>query len=131
IAARKVVPLLQALRKDDDVGAVVLHVNSPGGSVVASDLIWREVEQMQQIKPVVASFEDVAASGGYYFAAPAAEILARPGTLTGSIGVFGGKLVAGEGMRRLGVHTQLVSAAPNANLFSASRPFTEAQRTRF
>ena len=131
IAARKVVPLLQALRKDDDVGAVVLHVNSPGGSVVASDLIWREVEQMQQIKPVVASFEDVAASGGYYFAAPAAEILARPGTLTGSIGVFGGKLVAGEGMRRLGVHTQLVSAAPNANLFSLSRPFTEAQRTRF
>lgn len=131
IAARKVVPLLQELRKDDQVGAVVLHINSPGGSVLASDLIWREVEQMQQIKPVVASFEDVAASGGYYLAAPAAEIVARPGTLTGSIGVFGGKLVAGEGMRRLGVHTQPVSAAPNANLFSASRPFTESQRQRF
>lgn len=131
IAARKVVPLLQALRKDDDVGAVVLHVNSPGGSVLASDLIWREVEQLQQIKPVVASFEDVAASGGYYLAAPAAEILARPGTLTGSIGVFGGKLVAGEGMRKLGVHTQAISAAPNANLFSPSRPFTDAQRSRF
>lgn len=131
IAARKVVPLLEQLRKDEDVHAVVLHVNSPGGSVLASDLIWREVEQLRRAKPVVACFEDVAASGGYYLSAPASEIIARPGTLTGSIGVFGGKLVAGEGLRRMGVHTQEITASPNANLFSPSKPFTEAQRARF
>jgi len=131
IRARQVVPLLRHLRDNDDVEAVVLHINSPGGSALASDIIWREVDLLRREKPVVASFEDVAASGGYYLAAPAVEIIARPGTLTGSIGVFGGKLVMGRAMRQLGVHTQVVSSSPNANLFSASRPFTEDQRTRF
>lgn len=131
IAARDVVPLLRALRKDDDVGAVVLHVNSPGGSALASDLIWREVDELARAKPVIAAFEDVAASGGYYLAAPAAEILVRPGTLTGSIGVFGGKLVAAEGLQKVGVNTREILAAPNANLFSAGRRFTPDQRERF
>jgi protease-4 len=131
IRARKIVPLLADLRKNDNVGAVVLHINSGGGSALASDLMWREVEQIQQVKPVVAIFEDVSASGGYYLAAPAAEIMARPGTLTGSIGVFGGKILAGEGMRKVGVHTQEISAAPNANLYSPSKPFSDAQRGRF
>ncbi|HHO52647.1 MAG TPA: hypothetical protein ENK18_17695 [Deltaproteobacteria bacterium] len=131
IAARKVGPILRALREDDDVGAVVLHINSPGGSALASDLIWREVDELSKIKPVVASFEDTAASGGYYIAAPAAEILVRPGTLTGSIGVFGGKLVLAEGLRRVGVHSREVLGAPNANLFSAAHHFSEPQRVRF
>jgi len=131
IRARKVVPVLAALRKDDNVGAVVLHINSGGGSALASDLMWREVEQLQKVKPVVAVFEDVSASGGYYLAAPAGEIMARPGTLTGSIGVFGGKIVAGEGLRKVGVHTQEITAAPNANLYSPSKPFTDPQRVRF
>ncbi len=131
IRARKVVPLIKQLREDDKVGAVVLHVDSPGGSALASDLIWREVDQLRQAKPVVAAFEDVAASGGYYLAAPAAEIILRPATLTGSIGVFGGKLVMAEGLRKVGVHTQEVLGAPNANLFSSSRHFTDEQRTRF
>jgi protease-4 len=131
IASRKVVPILERLRKDDRVGAVVLHVDSGGGSALASDLLWREVDQLRKLKPVVASFEGVAASGGFYLAAPANVILARPGTLTGSIGVFGGKLVMGEGLRRVGVHTQEVSAAPNATLFSASHPFSPEQRGRF
>ena len=131
IRARKIVPLLAELRKNDDVGAVVLHINSGGGSALASDLMWREVEQIQRVKPVVALFEDVSASGGYYLAAPAAEIMARPGTLTGSIGVFGGKILAGEGLRKVGIHTQEISAAPNANLYSPSKPFTDAQRGRF
>jgi ClpP class serine protease len=73
----------------------------------------------------------VAASGGFYLAAPAAEIIARPATLTGSIGVFGGKLVVGEGLRRLGIHTQEITDAPNANLYSATRPFSDDQRVRF
>ncbi|MBW1877128.1 MAG: S49 family peptidase [Deltaproteobacteria bacterium] len=131
IRARQVVPLLRHLRDNEDIEAVVLHINSPGGSALASDIIWREVDLLRREKPVVASFEDVAASGGYYLAAPAVEIIARPGTLTGSIGVFGGKLVMGRAMRQLGVHTQGISSSPNANLFSASRPFTDDQRTRF
>ncbi|MEZ4321356.1 MAG: signal peptide peptidase SppA [Myxococcota bacterium] len=131
IRARTVVPILEELRKDDSVKAVVLHVNSGGGSALASDLMWREVEQLRRRKPVVASFEDVAASGGYYLAAPAAEIFARPATLTGSIGVFGGKLVVGEALRKVGVSTQPVLAAPNAALFTATRRFTDAQRDRF
>ncbi|MEN0067565.1 MAG: S49 family peptidase, partial [Myxococcota bacterium] len=131
IAARDVVPMLRGLRKDDRVGAVVLHVNSGGGSALASDLMWREVDELARTKPVVAAFEDTAASGGYYLAAPAAEILVRPGTLTGSIGVFGGKVVAAGGLSKLGIHTREILAAPNANLFSAGRGFTPAQRVRF
>ncbi len=131
IRARTVAPILKELREDDDVKAVVLHVNSPGGSALASDIIWREVDQLGREKPVVACFEDVAASGGYYLSAPARAIFARPGTLTGSIGVFGGKLVAAEALRKVGVNTQPVTAAPNANLFSASKRFTDAQRVRF
>jgi protease-4 len=113
------------------VRAVVLHVNSPGGSALASDLLWREVVKLAAEKPVIAAFEDVSASGGYYLAAPAAEIIARPSTLTGSIGVFGGKLVVGEGLRKLGVFNQPITAGPNAVLFSPARPFTPDQRKRF
>jgi len=131
VGARQVVPVLRQLEEDDEVAAVVLHVASPGGSAVASDLMWREVDRLRRAKPVVAAFEDVAASGGFYLSAPAQEIWARPATLTGSIGVFGGKLVVGEGMRRVGVHTQAVLGAPNANLFAPSKPFTDGQRTRF
>jgi len=131
IRARTVVPILEELRKDDSVSAVVLHVNSGGGSALASDLMWREVEQLRRKKPVVACFEDVAASGGYYLAAPAAEIFARPATLTGSIGVFGGKLVVADALRKLGISSQPVLAAPNATLFSATRRFTDPQRARF
>jgi protease-4 len=131
IQARTVVPLLRALRKDEGVAAVVLNVNSPGGHALASDLMWHEVEALVQEKPVVACFEDVSASGGFYLAAPASEILVRPGTITGSIGVVGGKLVAGKGLRHLGVHVHEVAAAPNANLFSPNRRFTDVQRVRF
>ncbi len=131
IRARHVVEMLRAIREDDDIKAVVLHVNSPGGNALASDLMWREVDEMAKEKAVVACFEDVAASGGFYLAAPAREIIARPNTLTGSIGVFGGKLVMGEGMRKLGVNTQAIVSAPNANLFTPSRPFTDQQRDRF
>jgi protease-4 len=131
VGAKQVVPLLQQLEDDDDVAAVVLHVASPGGSAVASDLMWRRVDQLRRAKPVVACFEDVAASGGFYLSAPAQQIVARPGTLTGSRGVFGGTLVVGEGLRKAGVHTQAVLGAPHAAMYTASRPFTDAQRKRF
>ena len=131
IHGRKVASLLRDLKEMDSISAIVLNVNSPGGSAVASDLIWREVEQMGLEKPVVAVFDDVAASGGYYLSAPAAEIIARHGTLTGSIGVFGGKLVLGGLMRKVGVHSHAFTAATHANYFSPNQKFNDHQRKRF
>jgi protease-4 len=131
IRSRSVVPLIRQLREDDSIAAVVLHVNSPGGSALASDLIWREVDQLREVKPVVACYEDVSASGGVYLSAPATEIVVRPGTLTGSIGVVGGKLVVADGLRKLGVHSQRIDGAPNATVFSSTRRFTPEQRVRF
>ncbi len=131
IAARPAVRALDALAEDDDVAAVVLDIRSPGGSATASDVIWRAVERLGRRKPVVAVLGDVAASGGYYIAVGAAEILTGPNTLTGSIGVVGGKLVVGEAFGRLGVHTELILAAPGASTFSAETPFDPEQRERF
>jgi protease-4 len=131
IAARPVSKALDKLAEDDNVAAVVLAIRSPGGSATASDVIWRAVERLGRRKPVVAVFGDVAASGGYYIAAPAAEILVAPNTLTGSIGVVGGKLVVGDALARQGIHTELVLGAPGASYFSAETPFDDVQRVRF
>jgi protease IV len=131
IEAERVVPALDALREDERVKAVVLYVNSPGGSALASDLIARAVVRLQEAKPVISVFGDTAASGGYYIAAPSAELIAQEGTLTGSIGVVGGKLVFGEGAGRLGVSTEAITAGPNATIFSPWEPFTPQQRVRF
>ncbi len=131
IEAERVVPALEALREDDCVKAVVLYVDSPGGSALASDLIARSVVRLQAAKPVISVFGDVAASGGYYIAAPSAELIAQEGTLTGSIGVVGGKLVYGEAAERLGVSSEAIVAGPNATIFSPWEPFTPAQRARF
>lgn len=131
IHARSAVKVIDALHDNDKVKAVVLHVNSPGGNAVASDLIWRAVQRLREEKPVVACYSDVSASGGVYLSAAANHIFSREGTLTGSIGVFGGKLVLGGAMRRVGVHSQSLSALPNATLFSATRTFTRPQRERF
>ena len=131
MSAVQVLPHLEKLREDAEVAGVVLSVSSPGGSAIASDRMWREVDLLRRAKPVVACFEDVAASGGYYLSAPAQHIVARRTTLTGSIGVFGGKLVMADGLRQAGVHHQQVLAGPNAAMFSPSEPFTPSQRVRF
>ncbi len=89
IGSDKISRELRKLRRDDKIKAVVFRINSPGGSALASDVIWREVELLSQVKPVVVSMGDVAASGGYYIAAAADSIIAQPNTITGSIGVFG------------------------------------------
>ena len=113
---------------DDDVKAVVLRVNSPGGSVNASETIWREVGRIRAAgKPVVASMGAVAASGGYYIAMAADVIIANPATITGSIGVLTGKLVAQELKHRLGVGSGVVRTNDNADAWSVNVPFTEAQ----
>ncbi|MFZ5478138.1 MAG: S49 family peptidase [Myxococcota bacterium] len=131
IAARPVCKALEELAEDDEVAGAVLAIKSPGGSATASDLVWRAVQKLQEKKPVVAVFGDVAASGGYYIAAPAAEIIARANTLTGSIGVVGGKLVVGAALARLGVHTEHVLGAPHADYLSAEVPFDDVGRARF
>ncbi len=121
---------LDAARRDPRVAAVVLHVDSPGGSAPASDLIWRAVVRLREQKPVVACFDDVAASGGYYLACAAHKIVAQPGTLTGSIGVVAGKMNLGGLLERLGVHTETLTRGPAAAMFSATRGFSDEERRR-
>ncbi len=131
IAVEEVVAALDALREDDTVRAAVLAVESPGGSALAADLIWRAVDRLAAAKPVVAAYGDVAASGGVYIAAPARKVFARASSLTGSVGVVGGKLVVGEASRRLGVHREAVGDAPHALAFTAARRFTDSERATF
>ena len=122
---------LRAALADDAVKAVVLHIDSPGGSAVASDTIWREVCRVKESgRPVVVSMGGLAASGGYYIAAPADVIVALPGTLTGSIGVFGGKFVVTELLERAGITSAEVDQGAHAGMFSARRGFSEDERER-
>jgi protease IV len=115
---------------DDDVSAVVLRVDSPGGSVTGSETIWREVVRLREAgKPVVASMGAVAASGGYYVSMAADAIVANAGTLTGSIGVITGKFIARDLKERLGIGSDSVRTNANANAWSANAPFTDEQRT--
>jgi len=122
---------LRAATKDEHVRAVVLHIDSPGGSVVASDTIWREVCRVRDAgKPLVVSMGATAASGGYYIACPADVIVALPCTLTGSIGVFGGKMVVRELFDRVGLNTGAVSHGARSLMFSSRRGFSDDERER-
>jgi protease-4 len=122
---------LRAAAADDDVAAVVLRVDSPGGSVTGSETIWREVGRVRKGgKPVVASMGAVAASGGYYVAMGADAIVANPGTITGSIGVVTGKLVARDLKQRLGVGSDAVRTNANADAWSVDERFTPEQHAR-
>ena len=123
---------LRAAHDNDRARAVVMRVESPGGSAVASEVIWREVWRLREAdKPVIVSMGDVAASGGYYIACPAEVIVALPATLTGSIGVLGGKLVVDSLLERLGVSTGTVQQGAHALMYSARRSFSEDERARF
>jgi protease IV len=125
---------LRAAAADDGARAVVLRVNSPGGSYTASDVIWREVVRLRAAgKPVVVSMGDVAASGGYFISAPADVIVTQPGTITGSIGVFMGKPVLRELFGRIGLAADTIADGPGADgatMFSSSRPFSDAEWER-
>ena len=122
---------LRSARSDERVRAVLLRVNSPGGSAVASDTIWREVVRIRAAgKPVVVSMSDVAASGGYYIAMAADMIVAQPGTLTGSIGVITGKPVLEEALSRIGVTTDSAGDGGLARMFAPTHPFTQDEWDR-
>src|ERR1700678_3893753 len=119
---------LRAARKDYSIKAIVLRVGSGGGSGVGSEVIRREVELANEVKPVVVSMSDVAASGGYWIAAPARKIVADRNTITGSIGVLIGKLNVSGLYNLLGMSTDSVTTSDNASLFSSQQNFTPAQR---
>jgi protease IV len=125
---------LRAAAADDGARAIVLRVNSPGGSHTASDVIWREVVRVRAAgKPVIVSMGDVAASGGYFISAPADVIVTQPGTITGSIGVIMGKPVFSELFERAGIATDAVLDGPGAKaatMFSSTRPFSAGEWTR-
>jgi protease-4 len=115
---------IRAAAADGGVRAILLRINSPGGSYVASDTIWREVVRARGGgTPVIASMGDVAASGGYYIAMAADVIVAEPGTVTGSIGVLSGKPVLGEALGRAGVTSDSVSQGAHSAMFSQLRPY--------
>ena len=121
--------MVEAIKKafdDPKVVAVVLRVDSPGGSATASDLIWHATVAGK--KPLVASMGNVAGSGGYYIAMGAKKIFAEPGTITGSIGVLGGKLVTGGLYEKIGMNTEVVSRGKNSGIFTSDSPFTPDER---
>ena len=124
------VDAIRDARDDDSVRAIVLRVDSPGGSATASDAIWRELvvaKEQKPDRPIIVSMSDLAASGGYYIAMPADAIVAQPATLTGSIGIFGGKLVTGGVYEKLGAHIESTSIGKNAEMYSAVRPFSPSE----
>ncbi|GAA4240350.1 S49 family peptidase [Actinomadura meridiana] len=121
----------RAAVKDDRVKAIVFRVNSPGGSAVASDAIWREVVLARRAgKPVIVSMGNVAASGGYYVAMGADAIVAQPGTLTGSIGVVAGKAVVNGLLDRVGITFGTVADGDHARMFSATKDFSDSEWER-
>jgi len=129
MSSDKMIEALRAIRKDDKIKALVLRINSPGGSALASDLIYRELLLVKEKMPIIVSMGDVAASGGYYIAAMADTIVAHPNTITGSIGVFG--LIPNmQGLLndKLGIHSDGVKTGQFSDLGRIDRPMTPAER---
>jgi protease-4 len=124
IAAEDFIETLEEIRADDKIRAVILRVSSPGGSAFASDLIWRKMEELKKAKPVVVSMGDVAASGGYYIAMGANRVVAQAGTLTGSIGVVGGKADLAGLYEKVGVKKETISRGDYAGLLSETGGFS-------
>lgn len=130
ISSEKFAKEIRKARKDDDIKAIVLRVNSPGGSILASEVIWREMSEAKKAKPVIVSMGEVAASGGYYISAPADTIVAQPNTITGSIGIFGLMFNVQELINdKLGVTTDVVSTGQLSDFMNMARPLTEVERT--
>jgi protease-4 len=115
---------IKQLREDPRIGAVVLRIETGGGSAMAADVIWRQVQLTAAVKPVIVSMGSAAASGGYYIATPATKIFANPLTITGSIGIFYGKADVSELLHKIGVSVETFKTAPRADAESIFRPFS-------
>jgi protease-4 len=131
IGSDTVAKALDDAAADKTIKAIVLRVDSPGGSGLASDIIWRAVEAANQKKPVVVSMSDVAASGGYYISASARKIIAQPSTITGSIGVVAGKPVVRGFYDWLGISNEYVLRGKTAGMFRETEKFTDEERVKF
>ena len=130
ISSEKFAKEIRKARKDENIKAIVLRVNSPGGSILASEVIWREMAEAKKAKPLIVSMGEVAASGGYYISAPADTIVAQPNTITGSIGIFGILFNVQELVNdKLGVTTDVVSTGELSDFGNMARPLTEVERT--
>ena len=130
VGSDTLIEYIRQARRDSSVRGIVLRIDSPGGSATASDAIWRELtiaKNERSDRPLVASMSDLAASGGYYIAMPAQVIVAQPSTLTGSIGIFGGKVVTGGVYDKLGARIESTSIGRNAEINSPARPFNPAE----
>jgi protease IV len=133
VGSETMVEQIKRVRDDDSIKAIVLRVDSPGGSSIASDVIWRELmitRDTRPSRPLVVSMGDLAASGGYYIAMPGHVIVAQPGTLTGSIGIFTGKFVVTGTMDKIGVRTETVQSGRNATTNSPFHQFSPEQRAK-
>ena len=128
VGSRTMTEAIRSARDDPSIEAIVLRIDSPGGAATAADIIWRELALAREQKPLVASMADVAGSGGYYIASPAHAIVAQPGTLTGSIGVFSGKFAAAGAFDKLGVGVDGVTYGAQADIFSPVDRFSDVAR---
>jgi protease-4 len=131
VGDRTLVEALREIRARKSIRAVVVRIDSPGGSGNASDAVWQELRRLRREKPIIVSMGDVAASGGYYMACAADAIVADPGTITGSIGVFGGKLNVLGLYRKLGLNVETVSRGRHAGMWSPYRDFDEEEVVRY
>src|SRR6266853_1540289 len=131
IGSESLVRTLNEARDDKSIKAIVLRIDSPGGSGLASDIIWRAIEAAKEKKPVVVSMGDVAASGGYYIACNANKIVAEPSTITGSIGVVGGKPVIKGFYDWIGVTNEYVLRGKNAGMFRETEKFSDSERKKW
>lgn len=131
LGSETLISLVRRAREDPNIKAVVIRVDSPGGSALASDLMWREIRQLSKVKPVVASMVNVAASGGYYISMACDYILAEELTITGSIGVVTSKFNAEVLNRRIGYNSETLSRGRYAEVLSTTRGFTEEEETYF
>ncbi len=128
-----IVEQIRRIRDDESVKAIIVRVDSPGGSSTASDVIWRELmitRDQKPSRPLITSMSDLAASGGYYIAMPGQWIVAQPATLTGSIGIYTGKMVTGGTLGKLGITTETVKSGRNADMYSPLTPFSPEQRAK-
>ena len=131
VGSDSLVEYIRDARADTSIKAIVLRVDSPGGSSTASDVIWRELSiSRENHRPVIVSMSDLAASGGYYIALGGDAIVAQPGTLTGSIGVYTGKFVISGSLEKLGANIEATSHGKNAEIYSPDRRFTKEERAK-
>lgn len=128
--ASTLVQQLRAAAQDKHLAAVILHVDSPGGSALASDLIWREITHLRRTKPLVVYMSNRAASGGYYVSAPATAIVAQPTTLTGSIGIWGGKIVTQGLYDKIGAKREIIARGKAAGMYADAAPFSDQERAK-